>query len=257
MTAVANGLGAGELAGVLVVAAVALAGAVHRPGLHPRPLPSHAGPRPGRTGRCGGQDPVGRVGRLLTAVGAATLASLVTGPILVLTVAGVAGTAVVTRRRRAGTARLRAIEAAMPDATELLVACLHAGRSPTQALAELARLAPAPMQPAFAAVEQRLHRGHGVADALGELTTCCGRCALPLVTAMSAAVRDGLPLAPVLDRLTDDANASRRRHGEAAARRLPVRLSFPLVVCTLPAFVLLSVAPAVLGALSSLRDSPL
>ena len=47
--------------------------------------------------------------------------------------------------------------------------------------------------------------------------------------------------------------AARRRLGEAAARRLPVRLTFPLVTCTLPAFVLLAIAPAVLGALSTLR----
>ncbi len=72
---------------------------------------------------------------------------------------------------------------------------------------------------------------------------------------MSAAVRDGLPLAPVLDRLTDEAVDARRRHGEAAARRLPVRLSFPLVVCTLPSFVLLAIAPAVLRAISSLQGS--
>ncbi len=70
----------------------------------------------------------------------------------------------------------------------------------------------------------------------------------PLLT-----LRDGLPLAPVLDRLTDEASAGRRRQGEAAARRLPVRLSFPLVACTLPSFVLLAIAPAVLGALSTLR----
>ena len=70
-----------------------------------------------------------------------------------------------------------------------------------------------------------------------------------------AAVRDGLPLTPVLDRLTDEANATRRRQGEAAARRLPVRLSFPLVVCTLPSFVLLAIAPAVLGAISTLRGT--
>ena len=187
----------------------------------------------------------------------AVAASLVAGPAVVVVAAGGAGGFVAMRRRRATADRRRAVEAAMPDATELLVACLHAGRSPTQGVTELARLAPSPVRPAFAAVEQRLHRGQGLADALGELTERCGRCALPLVTAMAAAVRDGLPLAPVLDRLTDEANASRRRQGEAAARRLPVRLSFPLVVCTLPSFVLLSIAPAILGALSSLQDSPL
>ncbi len=161
----------------------------------------------------------------------------------------------IARRRSAARASRQAIDAAMPDAIELMVMCLHAGLTPTQAVGELARLAPPPVRPGFAATEQRLHRGAGFADALAELTGHCGRSALPLVSALGTAVRDGLPLAPVLDRLTDEANAGRRRAGEAAARRLPVRLSFPLVVCTLPSFVLLAIAPAVLGALSTVRGS--
>ena len=59
-------------------------------------------------------------------------------------------------------------------------------------------------------------------------------------------------LAPALEQLSAEARRSRRRRDEADARRLPVRLSFPLVVCTLPSFVLLAIAPAVLAALSSL-----
>jgi tight adherence protein C len=76
-----------------------------------------------------------------------------------------------------------------------------------------------------------------------------------LVDAIAGAERYGLPLAPVLERLADDARAARRRIGEADARRLPFKLSFPLVVCTLPSFVLLAIAPSVLAAISSLGDS--
>ena len=72
---------------------------------------------------------------------------------------------------------------------------------------------------------------------------------------VATAVRYGLPLAPVLDRLIDEARAERRRHAAEAARRLPVALSFPLVVCSLPSFVLLAIVPAVLGAVASLGDS--
>jgi Flp pilus assembly protein TadB len=161
----------------------------------------------------------------------------------------------VSRRRSGERARRQAIVEAMPSAIELLVMCIHVGLTPTQAVGELARLAPSPIRPGFQAVEQRLHRGAGLADALTALAGHCGPSALALVSALGTAVRDGLPLAPVLDRLTDEANAGRRRAGEAAARRLPVRLSFPLVVCTLPSFVLLAIAPAVLGALSTLRGS--
>ena len=195
--------------------------------------------------------------RLVAAItAAAAVAATVTlgAGLTVVAGAGVAAGHIARRRRAAGAAR-QAIGAAMPDAIELLVMCLHAGLTPTQAVGELARLAPPPVRPGFAATEQRLHRGAAFADALGELSEHCGRSALALVSALGTAVRDGLPLAPVLDRLTDEASAGRRRAGEAAARRLPVRLSFPLVVCTLPSFVLLAIAPAVLGALSTVRGS--
>ena len=143
----------------------------------------------------------------------------------------------------------------MPDAIELLVLCVHAGRSPTQAVVELARRAPPALRDAFAAVERQLHRGRGLADALDELTRVAGPAARELASSIAMADRDGLPLAPVLDRLAAEARAERRRLGQAEARRLPVRLSFPLVVCTLPSFVLLAIAPAVLGAISTLRGT--
>ena len=82
-----------------------------------------------------------------------------------------------------------------------------------------------------------------------------GRPGRDVARAIAGADRDGLPLAPVLDRLAADARTARRRLGEIAARRLPVRLTFPLVTCTLPSFVLLAIAPAVIGALSTLRDN--
>ena len=40
---------------------------------------------------------------------------------------------------------------------------------------------------------------------------------------------------------------------EEAVRKVPVKLLFPLVTCTLPAFALLTVAPLVAGALRQLR----
>jgi tight adherence protein C len=240
------------LAGICAAAAAALAAApLCRAASHrPRPLPARGGvtiDRPPRRPRRS------VVVAAVIAAGAVTIAIAGAGPAALVAAATVG--AATARRRRARIAAAAAIEEAMPAAIELLVVCLHAGLTPTQALGELARDGPAPVRPAFAAVERRLHRGTGFADALAELTARTGASALALVTALSTAVRDGLPLAPVLDRLSDDAHARRRRAGEAAARRLPVRLSFPLVACTLPSFVLLSIAPAVLGALSSVRGS--
>jgi Flp pilus assembly protein TadB len=213
-------------------------------------------PAPARIELVAGADPRRPSRRVV--IGAVVLLGVVVSAVLgpIALVVGACCIAVWLTRRQSGQRVARqAIEAAMPDAIELMVVCLHAGLTPTQAIGELARLAPPAVRPGFVAVEQRLHRGAGFADALAELISHGGRSALAVVSALTTAVRDGLPLAPVLDRLTDEANAGRRRAGEAAARRLPVRLSFPLVVCTLPSFVLLAIAPAVLGALSTVRGS--
>ena len=178
------------------------------------------------------------------------------GPAVAIVVGGAVVGIVLLRRRRRTHAEQQAIDEAMPDAIELMVMCLHAGLTPPQAIGELARVAPVQCAPGFPGdgpappSRRRLCRSARRAE-----RAQYGRSALPLVSALGTAVRDGLPLAPVLDRLGDEANAARRRAGEAAARRLPVRLSFPLVVCTLPSFVLLAIAPAVLGALSTVRGS--
>ena len=50
-----------------------------------------------------------------------------------------------------------------------------------------------------------------------------------------------------------DVRAERVRLHDIAVRRLPVRLTLPLVACTLPAFALLTVMPMVLTAMQGLH----
>lgn len=145
--------------------------------------------------------------------------------------------------------------AAFPDAVEIIVVAVRAGHTPTRAVLAAAELCHPCLCPAFEAFEHRLMRGASFADALSSLGEAIGPSARPIVDAMATADRYGLPLGPVLDRLVDEARVERRRHAANAARRLPIALAFPLVVCSLPAFVLLAVIPAVLGAVASLRDS--
>lgn len=74
----------------------------------------------------------------------------------------------------------------------------------------------------------------------------------PLTGGILAAERDGVPLEPLLRRAADEARRKRRIQAETAARRLPVLMLFPLVMCVLPAFVLLSVVPLLADSISSL-----
>lgn len=149
-------------------------------------------------------------------------------------------------------AAARAAEA-VPDLVELVIVGIRAGLTPTAALVAAGRHAEPAVATAVAEIEHRLQRGARLADAVEALPRRLGPAALSLADSLATAERYGVPIEPVLDRLAVDARTERRRHAERHARTLPVRLSFPLVTCTLPAFVLLAIVPALLGALSTLR----
>lgn len=165
------------------------------------------------------------------------------------------GIIVVTRMMRLRRAQrtLRRITTNYPEALDLLVLSIRAGYLPAQAIVEIVPHLPLSMRSSFAAVGDSIMDGTRFADAIGALSATLGPIAQPLVDSLSSADRYGLPLAPVLERLAFEARQQRRRDADAAARELPVRLAVPLVLCTLPSFVLLGVAPLLLGAISSLR----
>ena len=154
------------------------------------------------------------------------------------------------RRRR------REVAAAFPEAIDLLVHAVRAGHTPFDAVRHLADAAPPTVRPAFEAVVRRTERGQPFADSLRALPDELGAPAAVVADVIATTDRYGLPLAPTLDQLSREARDARRRHAETAARRLPVRLAFPLVACTLPSFVLLAIAPALIASLSSLGRSP-
>jgi tight adherence protein C len=106
---------------------------------------------------------------------------------------------------------------------------------------------------ALQAAAERVDRGQRVSDALEAIPDVLGPAARPVVRALTGAERYGTPLLPTLERLALDARLDRRRRAEEAARRVPVKLLFPLVLCVLPAFGLLTVAPLLAGAVDALR----
>lgn len=193
--------------------------------------------------------------RPLGVVAIVGLIALVGGPFpaaLVLLVGAVRPAVV---RRRGARSRRREIETVVPDTIDLLVLMIHAGLTPHQAIHAMAEQAPPPTRTGFVDVVRRLHRGERLGDALGELVVTCGRAMSSVADTLAISIRHGSPIADALVQLSLDSRERRRRLAEADARRLPVRLSFPLVCCTLPSFVLVAIAPAVLAALSSLGDT--
>jgi tight adherence protein C len=174
-------------------------------------------------------------------------------------VATLMGPPVVARWHARRRARLDAarVAAAVPELVDLVTAGIAAGCTARDALVSCLGVAPAPLRPALARLATRLARGARFADALQQLAHDVGEASRPFVSALRAHERDGVPLRPTLERIATDARRQRRQAAEAAIRRLPVRLSVPLVTCTLSAFVVLTVVPLGAATVRSLqRDMP-
>ncbi len=157
--------------------------------------------------------------------------------------------------RRTARRTLAAARAELPNTIELVIVGVRAGLTPTRAFETAAAHASAAIRPTLDEVVHRVHRGQRLADALAALPEHLGPAAAGFADTFATADRYGLPIEPVLDRLAIEVRAERRRSAERRARTLPVKLSFPLVACTLPSFVLLAIVPALLGALATLRTS--
>ena len=142
----------------------------------------------------------------------------------------------------------------LPDTVDLLALAIGAGQTTRQAVATLAHSAPPPFAAAFAEVDRRAGRGERLVDALDALPAQLG----PAVQPVGVGPRGTRALRRGHRRRRSTSSRSRLvasagLQAETAARKLPVRLSFPLVCCILPAFALLTLAPLLAGALTSLR----
>ena len=189
-----------------------------------------------------------RWGQALLASGAV---SVLVSPVLAPVVLGGVWAASVLRHRSQRVRRERAVRGALPDAVDLFRLAVGAGLSVHQAVDAVAPRAPAPIDATLSEVRRRVGVGVRLGDALDVLDDL-GDPVLPLAAALRGAARYGTPLGPSLERVGADARVLRRRRAEEEARRLPVQLLFPLVVCVLPAFGLLAVVPLLLASLGSL-----
>lgn len=185
------------------------------------------------------------------------VAAILGGPLVALAVTIVSVIRPRLDRLRGERRRLAAIAVAYPDLVDLLVLTITSGTSPAHAVSTLVPVAPEVTRSALRRIERRLSVGERFADAIAGIRdpppTGLGAVAQPLADALALADRYGTPLAPMLDRLAIEARDQRRRNAEISARQLPIRLAFPLVGCTLPSFVLLTVVPLMAGTFSSLR----
>jgi tight adherence protein C len=181
-----------------------------------------------------------------TAVATAVL--LVRSPVAALATPLCVGGLLLIRRRVDRRRDRDALAAALPEVLELVAVAIRAGGTVRAAIVLAVERGPDVTAPTFRTVLARSAAGIPLLDALDEVAPSLGPAFRPLVSALVAAERDGAPLVDVVSQLAHDAHESRRRTAEARARQVPVRLLLPLVCCTLPAVLVVTIVPlAVVG----------
>jgi len=160
------------------------------------------------------------------------------------------------RRRATRRRHQEAVEvlAQLPEAVDLFALAASAGLSVRLAVEAVAARLDGPVGGALDRAVRQMRLGTEVAEALEALTrTPAGESLRLLVRPLTDSLRYGSALGPALAAAAAVARAERRRQAEAAARRVPLRLLFPLTLCVLPAFVLLTIVPTVVQSLELLR----
>jgi pilus assembly protein TadC len=141
--------------------------------------------------------------------------------------------------------REREVAAALPRFADLVAACLESGATPANAVDVVRRQVGGPIAELLAPVAGALRSGVDPLAAYGNHGN--DDPVRGFVAALSRAIESGAALADTVAAIADDQRLRRRWSAEAAARRAGVHAVGPLVVCFLPAFVLLGVVPVVLG----------
>ena len=154
----------------------------------------------------------------------------------------------VPRRRRRRRRQEAVIRRELPVVIDLVGVAVSAGCTPFHAVEQAARYGPTQTAASLRGVTQACAQGRSLDDALRRLGTSVATLR-PLADALRTSARLGTPAAPALGRLAAEVRGDVRRRAEARARTVPVRLCFPLVICVLPAFALLTVVPVVLTGL--------
>jgi tight adherence protein C len=153
------------------------------------------------------------------------------------------------RSRRARSAR---VSRELPDVVDLVVLAAGAGYSVAQTVDAVGRTSSGVVAERLARASVEFRSGRPLVEALDAIRDLDPLMA-GLADALVASLRHGVALTDALRVPAAELRAERRRAGEVAARRVPVKLLFPLVFCVLPAFGLLTVMPLLLASLEAVR----
>jgi tight adherence protein C len=160
-------------------------------------------------------------------------------------------------KRRIG-ARRRRIQRAIPAALDMLVLSIEAGQALNQAVVDTSselRLAHPDLSAELWLVHLELRAGKSRADALRELGARTGDPELrKLSNLLVDSERFGTSLGPALRTHAKYLRTRMRQQAQEAARKVTVKLIFPVFFLIFPSVLLVTLAPAVLHMMKSFAD---
>lgn len=152
--------------------------------------------------------------------------------------------------------RQKRLRNALPDALDLLVVCSEAGLGLKQALQRVAHelaVGHPELAEELALVNAEMQVGVERAEALRGLASRTGLADIRgLVGLISQSMRFGTSIADALRVYSEEFRDKRMQKAEELAAKIGTKMMFPLVLCLFPAFFVVVVGPAVLGALVAL-----
>jgi tight adherence protein C len=172
-------------------------------------------------------------------------------PFGVVWAAGAAGASVLRRRRSATRAEVDLREE-LPEVVDLLSLAVSAGLTVPLAVGVVAERGSGRVATELARARRSSAVGTPLADALDAIPARLGEPVRPITRILAGSIRDGTAIGPALERVAGEVRVERRRGAEERARKVSVRLLFPLVCCVLPAFALLTVVPLLVVSLSGI-----
>ena len=140
----------------------------------------------------------------------------------------------------------------LPLAGDLLAACLEAGAGPREAAEAVGASMDGPVGQRLRHVAAELRMGQEPAAAWSRLGRLPGASAL--ARCLERAHTTGAPAAAPMARLAVDRRTEQARESAARARRAGVLATAPLGLCFLPAFLVIGVAPVLIGLANGLMD---
>jgi len=147
----------------------------------------------------------------------------------------------------AGQKRQAKLQVALPDALDMLTVCVEAGLGFDAALAQVARNTHGPLAAEFARALQEMQIGKSRSQALRALAD---RTTVPEVRAFVSALVQagdlGIPVARVLREQAKEMRVRRRQRAEGKAQQVPVKITFPLILCIFPALLVVVLGPGVI-----------